>query len=139
MRGFRADLAAYRRAAKLMAACTGLIEEDGATALLGRVRRGSCRFCNVGQPVLKYAGRLRDDFDGHVRVLQAAELRAMPRKTPGLVASSSTVFVWPGIRSILRSSLGPEAVDDVGGRADNADAVFVGMWISFAVTAAVPG
>ena len=137
-----ADVAAARRAADRVAARAGSASRnDARPRALGasRARAG----CACSRASARNCGRrLGDDLERHVRVLEPAELGALAAvdARPGRRRAGSGSR-WPGIMSIFRFSSGhPEAVDHVGGRARRRRrACCAGMWISFAVTAAVPG
>ena len=85
--------------------------------------------------------RLGDDLDRHVRVLEAAELRALAAvdARPGR-RSSRMRFSRPGIMSIFRFSSGTQKLWITSAVvATTSTRVSTGMWISFAVTTPVPG
>ena len=77
----------------------------------------------------------------HVRVLQAAELGALAAVAAGRVGVElDRVRAGPGIVSIFRFSSGTQKLWMTSAvRTSTRTGVRTGMWISFAVTARVPG
>ena len=93
---------------------------DGAEDLLAReaARR---RPLFARDPAVEVGATLGDDIEGHVRVLQSAELGALPAVDPGLVRAQEDRVAAPRHRVDLAvEARHPERVQDVGGRRDHA-------------------
>ena len=112
------DLAGGVRAADRVAAGASGLHEDVAAAALGRARadRAPAAAWPSSQR-FEVAVGLRDDVERHVRVLQAAELRALAAEDAGPIG------LEPDRRRVARNQIAlalevrhPEAVDDVARR-----------------------
>ena len=100
----------WRSCRRSVAVLAGRAEQDLLAALeLGVRRRRRRAAASRASHALELGARLGDDVQRHVRVLEPAELRALPPEDARRwSASKTTWFVWPGITSILRLSSGTQ-------------------------------
>ena len=115
------------------------VEEDAASALLPRRRRRARRLRHVREPRAELRpAAAATTVDRHVRVLEAAELRALPAVDARARSASSSDAVRAA-RGSGRSSGSAPGSRSCGSRRRSSPTtstrVPTGMWISFAVTA----